>query len=520
MHLKRLIFIIFLICLFAIPAHAQTYTLNPTGGQSDQDVINAALKQVAQDGGGTVYLSAGTYIVTGSIQIQSSNTVLTGDSNAIIQVSSSSSQWFTGTNTIIYSGGYSNIEICGFQIDGNCEKLPFDYHHSRPDTAHDCERAILLAGSIGDFCSNIKVHNMQIYDCFSDGVHIRFANNAYCYSNFISDCQHEGVFYVSVINGLIDSNSVAGITSDTLRVDNGVNFIICNNYLFSYTGDHSSSAVQGEENGVQISDEGASHGYNGNDKPTHTTNGEVYNNTFVNTGSKSVWLDSTGKGYSNVYIHDNKFVGVSEFTNAGTSVSLNATGLNITGANASMPISYQNAPTKETSKRIFSSLFDLFKMESCTQVNANANVTLPKGVTKPYTATGIIEYTTVAGEDYTLVGVPTEGLSEVQYIINGTTETHTRMIGENANSSIEFINTSLWDGNLTHNGDWVQVSGKVPYNQISINCISPTQNITPDIKIVNTSGSTILIEPGVIVIILLLYVIYRFVRFFLKMWFS
>lgn len=520
MHLNRLIFILFIICLFAIPAHAQTYTVSSTGSQSDQDVINAALKQVAQDGGGTVYLSAGTYVITGSIKIQSSNTILTGDSNAIIQVSSSSSQWFTGTNTIIYSAGFSNIEICGFQIDGNCEKLPFDYHHSRSDTAHDCERAILIAGSTDNFCSNIKVHNMQIYDCFSDGTHIRFANNAYCYSNFISDCQHEGIFYVSVINGVIDSNSIAGITSDCTRVDNGVNFIICNNYLFSYTGDHSNSAVQGAENGIQISDAGASHGYDASNKPTHTTNGEVYNNTFVNTGSKSVWLDSTGKGYTNIYIHNNKFVGVSEFTNAGTSVSLNATGLNITGANASVPISYQNAPSKETSKRIFSSLFDLFSMKSCTQVGANTPAAYPLGITPATNATGIIEYTTVAGDEYTLIGVPTEGLSEVQYTINGTIETHTRMIGQENNSRIEFVNTSIWDGNLTHNGDWVQVFGKVPSDQINIICISPTQNITPDIKIMNTQGSTILIEPGVIVIILLIYAIYKFIIFFLKNWFS
>ena len=71
-------------------------TVNPTGS-SDQNTINQAISQA---GGGTVYLNPGVYMIDGPIKIIS-NTKLLGDSNAIVRVSSSSSQWFTGTTGLI-----------------------------------------------------------------------------------------------------------------------------------------------------------------------------------------------------------------------------------------------------------------------------------------------------------------------------------------------------------------------------------------------------------------------------------
>jgi hypothetical protein len=53
-------------------------TIGSTGSDSEQNTINAALETVYNDGGGTVYLTAGTYTVNGSVYI-GSNTELTGD---------------------------------------------------------------------------------------------------------------------------------------------------------------------------------------------------------------------------------------------------------------------------------------------------------------------------------------------------------------------------------------------------------------------------------------------------------
>ncbi|MCE5226192.1 MAG: hypothetical protein LLG05_10110 [Porphyromonadaceae bacterium] len=111
-----------------------------------------------------------------------------------------------------------------------------------------------------------------------------------------------------------------------------------------------------------MADAGASKGYDASNKPLSTKDGEITGNTFANTGEKAVWLDSTGKGYDNVYIHDNTFINVNVFTNSGHSVSVN-----ITAINASVP-TYQNTtgaiiPTKENSELIFSSIFNILNTE-------------------------------------------------------------------------------------------------------------------------------------------------------------
>lgn len=364
--LKKLLFLsLIIIYLTQIGLAGEQIVLKPVSGHSNQEQINEALKQAATQAEGiSIFLTAGVYSIDNTITIQSS-VKLTGDSNAIVSVYSGSSQWFTGTNSIIYSNSNDNIEISGFQIDGNCNELPFEYHHSRSDTAHDCERAILIMGQTSKFCNNIVIHDMQIYDCFSDGIHIRFANNVHCYSNFISNCQHEGIFWTCVVNGLAEANKIAGITSDCMRCDNCVTFMVKNNYFYSYTGNNNSQAPKGWQNGIQVADAGASKGYDASNKPLSTKDGEITGNTFANTGEKAVWLDSTGKGYDNVYIHDNTFINVNVFTNAGHSVTVD-----ITAINASVP-TYQNTtgvivPTKETSELIFSSIFDILNLNYTT----------------------------------------------------------------------------------------------------------------------------------------------------------
>ncbi len=115
--------ILFLVFSIGLGKAGTEVTVSPTG-TNDQNVINQAIEQA---GGGTVFLNAGTYEVTGPIEMES-NVTLTGDYNAIIRVSSSSSKWFTGTTGIISAHSpVENVEISGFQIDGNCENLPSSY---------------------------------------------------------------------------------------------------------------------------------------------------------------------------------------------------------------------------------------------------------------------------------------------------------------------------------------------------------------------------------------------------------
>lgn len=509
MLLKRSIFILFILCLLACPVMAGTYTVSPTGGNSDQDVINDALIKAEQAGGGTVYLNAGTYWLTDTVII-GSNTELTGDPNAILAVHSSSTQWFKGSIGIVSCDGVvKDVKIHGFQITGNCHNLDAALANT-PGHDKDCQRCIILHGDSGNYAENIDIFDMKLYDSFSDGIYIYYAKNVWCYNNFISNCQHEGIFWSVVLNSVMLNNNVAGITSNCLRLNNCVNCKVKGGILFSYSGTHNNGAYKHGEYGIQIADAGSSHGYDARDKPTTTTNIEVTNVTFANLGLGAI---SPGYDhYTNVYIHDNKFIGQAELETMGIPVG------DIGNNEISFyNVSATNQPTKEQSEQIFSSIFDFLKMKTYVQVGNNDTVMLPKGVNStPSEATGLIEYYSIGNDVYTLISVPTTGLSLVQYTINGQTETHTRMIGANSGKAIEFSNTSIWEGNFTHTVDAVKIDGEVPPENISIKCLTPTKTITPTIKTKNVEGETISIQYGVFVIILLIYIIIKMIIFFIR----
>ena len=198
----------------------------------DEAQINELLKN-----GGMVTLENRVYEITGPIYIHS-NTVFTGGPDTVIRVSSSSSQFFTGQVGIICNPDEAlhNVEICGFQIDGNIGNLPRSYD-STPGHDRDCEKLILFGGFSSEHGSNISIHDMVLHDSFSDGIYIRFTDGVYLYNNIISDCQHEGFYLACCRGGQIYNNQIAGICSDNGRLDNCQNFLIRDNIFFSFSGD-------------------------------------------------------------------------------------------------------------------------------------------------------------------------------------------------------------------------------------------------------------------------------------------
>ena len=88
--------------------------------------------------------------------------------------------------------------------------------------------------------------------------------------------------------------------------------------MFSYSGDHANGAYMHGENGIQIGDAGSSHGYDAHNKPTTTTNIEVYNVTFANNGRAAI----VGRMGENVYVHGNTFIGEAELETMGIPVPL------------------------------------------------------------------------------------------------------------------------------------------------------------------------------------------------------
>jgi hypothetical protein len=345
----KLLAILFFFVLFTGVAAGADQTISPTGGHSDQKVINDAIDTVAQSGGGTVFLKTGTFVVDGPVMVKS-NIKLTGDPKAIIKVYSGSSQWFQGSIGIISNAeNLNNVEVCGFQVDGSVTELPLGYHQSRSDTAHDCERCILFAGDSGNLMENISIHDMTLYDSFSDGVYIRFCVNAHVYNNFISNTQHEGVFFVCNKYSLIESNKVAGITSDCLRLDNCQNCEVRNNLCFSYNGTHASNTYMHGENGIQVGNSGISHGYDGRNKPFYTLNIYVHDNSFINNGLEGIIIDG-GLENANVYFKNNTIIGHKDLETSGFPIDLIGN------------YSYEHPPSLQTSEKVFSSIFDILNM--------------------------------------------------------------------------------------------------------------------------------------------------------------
>lgn len=323
--------------LFSGLAQAQTISINPT----DQNGINQAISQAQP--GDTVFLNAGVYEVTGTINVHS-NLILTGSQDAIIRVSSSSSQFFTGSVGIISCNEpVDNVQISGFQIDGNCPNLPRSFANTEGHD-HDCERGILLKGDSGRFCNNITISQMKIYDCFSDGIYIAWANNVYISKIEASNNQHETCCYLcEVMDAEVEGCHVAGITSDCIRVENSQRVKVHDNLLYSYSGDHNNGAYEHGENGIQAGNQGYSHGY-GSPKPDSIKDIEIFNNTFANNGLQAILLDSMALAEStNIFIHDNKFLGSDELKTLGLPVEL---------ANGSYP-------TLQQSEQVFNSILDI-----------------------------------------------------------------------------------------------------------------------------------------------------------------
>jgi hypothetical protein len=451
---------IFLILLFSVQnvcigasSDSEVFEVSPIDSSNNQDNINSVIDAASDAGGGTVYLNAGVYEVTGPVIIRS-NIRLTGDPNAIIKVSASSSQWATGsTGVISCSGSIQNVEIFGFQINGNLGSLPAAYANT-PGHDKDCFRCIILHGDSGNYANNILVHDMKLYDSFSDGMYIYYARNVQCYNNFISNTQHEGIFWSVVIGGEMYNNQIAGITSDCARLDNCINCRVHDNVLFSYDGDNTNGAYKHGENGLQVGNAGSSHGYDASNKPTTTTNIEIFNNTFANNGLNAILMGSGSD--NNVYIHDNKFIGHDELKTMGIPVD---------------GFDYNNMPTKEMSKKVFDTIFDILDTEFTESGKTNQSLDSITYRVPPKTKDGVMGGIKVLGFKDIVV------IDKVPYI-----ESNDSILIKSAVMSTP--NPELWNGWISDKDENVDIS----YSNNSVTATLTVKSKTYDYKKNNLTG--------------------------------
>jgi len=473
--MKNLCLLLSFLLLCGLANAGEQIMLSSDGSHSNQNQINEALKN------GDVYLNAGVYEVDDTIII-GSNRVLTGDKNAIIHVWGGSSQYFVGLKGVISCNEVVNdVEISNIQIDGNIGNLPKNYANSRSDTSHDCEKLIILHGYSNQFAKNIKLHDLKLYNSFSDGCYLLFCENVEVYNNFISNTQHEGVYLSCVKNGLFYNNKIAAICSDAGRLDNCQNCKVYDNYFFSYNGE-SYGQYKGGQAGLQIANSGSSKGYNAANKPQFTDRIEVYNNVFADPGRQAIWLHNYD---GSVFVHDNSFIDTDELETQGIPVG-----------DISSNVSYDNPPSVEMSERIFNSIFNVMYLDFTTQAGENDTIVFPNGKNTTYSkAPWTVEQHLSNGNPSTLVYGDTDGLTKVEFEVNGKKAIHTLMLGERKGLKVIYTNVSAWDGDISHQGDAIYLNGIVDSKDIKVKCYTPKETFEPSLITTQTEPPKSLFSP-------------------------
>jgi hypothetical protein len=265
-------------------------------GKDDHVQINQALKFVVENyksGYTTVHLKGPfTYVIDDTLLI-GSNTILEGDSTAVIKLANNAG-WPTMKPLIqqMSSLGNDNIVIRGFEVNGNRNG------NSGVSLGKGYYNIIYFA-----HCNNVKVYNMFMHDGTGDGLRIRDGKNIQFYNNKISKLGHDGLFTGECENIEAWKNKITCRTNSGLRIWNSNKVKLHDNVIDAfYTGCTGGPGIQIEKSSGVMD------------------NIEIYDNTFDNTYGPGIWIfnydtsDTKDKG-KNVHIYHNTFYGTG--TNKG-----------------------------------------------------------------------------------------------------------------------------------------------------------------------------------------------------------
>ena len=265
-------------------------------GKSDQVQINQALQFVAKNHGYTTVHLKGpfTYVIDGTLLI-GSNTILEGDSSAVIKLANHAG-WPAMKPLIqqMSNSGNNNIIVRGFEVNGN-------YAGNSEITLGRGYYSIMYF----TYCNNVKVYNMYMHDGMGDGLRINQGKNIQYYNNKIYKLGHDGLYAIRSENVEAWNNRITCRTNSALRVWNSNNVKFHDNVIDSFY--HWSAGGPGiqieKSNGIM-------------------DNIEIYDNIIHNTYGPGIWVlthdtTSTTQGQAkNLRIHHNIFY------NTGTNPSI------------------------------------------------------------------------------------------------------------------------------------------------------------------------------------------------------
>jgi len=255
-------------------------------GIDDQIEINQALAYVAENPQFTTVHLKGpfTYVIDDTLLI-GSNTILEGDTNAVIKLTNHAG-WPTMKPLLqqMSSLGNNNIVIRGFEVDVN-------YKGNSEITLGRGYYNIMYFNN----CNNVKVYNMNMHHGMGDGLRVENSSNIRFYNNEVYKLGHDGLYAISCQNVEAWNNRITCRTDSGLRVWDSNHVKFHDNFIDSFY--HWSAGGPG----ILI------------EKTTGIVNDiEVYNNTIHNTYGPGIWLIGYGESYpkneaKDVHIHHNIF---------------------------------------------------------------------------------------------------------------------------------------------------------------------------------------------------------------------
>ena len=179
------------------------------------------------------------------------------------------------------------------------------------------------------------------------------------------------------------------------------------------------------------------------------------------------------------------------------------------------PLTDKEIEEADQSATEFDNIFDIFQMDFVEQAGQNDTIILPNGMnTSSSEATGTIEQYNYSNP-YTLVNVPSNGLTSVEVSVDGINGIHTLMIGEKQGGSVIYTSCSLWEGEIKHSGDSFYLDGIVNPDKIEITCNTPKGSFKPSMDIEVIEPNKGLFKPifkyaFVIILICFIYCLYVF----------
>ena len=299
-------------------------------GINDQEEINLALDFVAthQDYS-TVYLKGqNTYWISEPILI-ASNTILTGDSTAIVRVidyagwtenepmiaQKGCEYWPGGINesdlgTQIYGldkDSLTNVEISGFELTaGNQSAETGSWYY------------ILM---IFHLVKNIKIHDMYLHDSYGDFIRIMgtswtISQNAEFYNNKMEAPGHDALYIVGISNIMVYKNQIYHTrTNDGIRLEECRNVFVNDNIIGNNTNELPSGYA-----GILLENDGV-----------FLENAEISYNFIYGKCGAIVLEGGPTKDYQlGVHIHHNKIFRI--FDNTASDADFLNGGIHIFGA--------------------------------------------------------------------------------------------------------------------------------------------------------------------------------------------